>query len=159
MEFVKKAEDKLAGIFKGAPKLQGNTKESLVKIWPWLALVGAILQALAVLTIWRWAHNINDYYRDIGVNVVGNRLTFWIWVSIVVLAAEAVLLFMAFPKLRRREKSGWDLLFLVGLINVLYAVVSLFSDYGSGIFSLVWNVFVAAVLFWLLFAVREKYKK
>lgn len=166
MELVKKAEVKLADLFKGAPKLSDSTKESLVKIWPWLALIGGVLQVWAALSAFFWAqkandltNSVNEFYRSIGApQAVDERFTLWLWLAIAFLAVEGVLLLVAFPKLRNRLKSGWDLLFIVGLLNVVYAVVSLFSEYRGGLFGLIWNLFVTAVIFWLLFAVRDKYK-
>lgn len=167
MEVVKKAETKLAEMFKGAPKLQDSTKETLVKLWPWLALVGGVLQVWAALSAFFWArragdltNSVNEFYRSIGApQVVDERFTVWLWMAIIFLAVEGVLLLLAFPKLRGRLKSGWDLLFIVGLLNVVYAFVSLFSNYRGGFFTLIWNLFVTAVIFWLLFSVREKYHK
>jgi hypothetical protein len=166
MGVLQNLENTIGGWFKGAPKMSDSSKESLVKVWPWLALIGGILQALAALNMFRWANAAddyydaaNDFYRAIGASeVVQSRFTIWLWVSVAVIAVEAVLLLMAYPKLKKREKSGWDLLFLVALINVAYGVVSLFSDYYGGIGALIWNLVISGVVFWLLFATREKYK-
>lgn len=163
---LSKAEDSLADVFKGAPKLSDSSKETLVKIWPWLALVGGVLQLIAAWFLYGWAKaadnildSANEFYRAIGATqVVQERLTVWVWIALAVLAIEGVLLLVAYPKLKNRQKSGWDLLFLVGLINVAYAVVSLFIEGRGGFFSLIWNLAISAVVFWLLFAVRDKYK-
>lgn len=166
MEFVKKIEDKLAELFKSAPKLSDSSKETLVKIWPWLALIGGILQLLAGLWMFRWAKygsdvidRANDFYRSIGVDAIeASRFSVWVWLGLIFLIAQGVLLLLAYPKLTKRLKSGWDLLFLVGLLNVLYAVISLFIEGRGGFFSLIWNLLISAVGFWLLFATRDKYK-
>ena len=165
MEFVHKIEAKLAGLYKGAPKLSDSSKETLVKIWPWLALIGGVLQLLAAWWLYSWAKaandvtdGIGDFYRSIGVdNPIVDRWTVWLWIGLVVLLIEGVLLLIAYPKLKRRERAGWDLLFLVGLFNVAYAVVSMFVEGRGGFGSLIWNLIVSAVVFWLLFAVRDKY--
>ncbi|MDQ3123462.1 MAG: hypothetical protein M3Q14_02170 [bacterium] len=162
---IRKAENKLADLYKGAPKLSESSKETLVKVWPWLALVGGILQVLAAIALYRWAaaasditSTANDFYRSIGAApIVEERFSAWLWISLALLAVEGVLLLLAYPKLKRRERKGWDLLFLVGLLQVLYALVSFFVDGRGGLFSLLWNLLVSAVVFWLLFAVRDKY--
>ncbi len=164
MGLLKQAEDSLAGLFKGAPKLSDSSKETVVGIFPWLALIGGILQALAALSLFRWARLANDvdnFYRSIGVDTTTSRWSVWVYLSLAFVVVEAVLLLLAFPRLQKRQKSGWDILLLVGLINLAYGLVSMFVDgygVGGGIGSLIWNVIVSAVVFWLLFAVRGKYK-
>ncbi len=166
MALLKQAEDSMAGAFKSAPKLSDSSRESLVNIWPWLALIGGILQALGAYWLFSWARTANsfvDYANNLsrafgGEEVVSSRWSFWVWVALAVLVVEAVLLLMAYPKLKRREKGGWDLLFLTGLINVVYAVVSLLIDGRGGFGSLVFNLIISAVIFWLLFETRSKYK-
>lgn len=165
MGVLQNLEKTIGGWYKGAPKLSDGSKETLANIWPWLALIGGILMALSALNAFRWANAANDvydaaneFYRAIGASqIVESRFTMWLWISVAFMAVEAVLLLMAFPKLKKREKSGWDLLFLVGLLNVAYAVVSLFSDYYGGVGALIWNLVISAVVFWLLFASRDKY--
>ena len=86
MEVLRKAESSLEGLFKSAPKLADNTKETLVKAWPWLALIGGVLQLLAGLWLFRWAraasdltNSVNDFYRAIGApQVVDERFSVWV---------------------------------------------------------------------------------
>jgi hypothetical protein len=166
MGTLDKLETTMAGWFKGAPKLSDSSKETLVKIFPWLALIGGILQLLSALALFNWARVANDYvdYANSlsrafgGEEVVSSRWDVWVWVGLAVLAVDAVILLLAYPKLKKREKGGWDLLFLSGLLMVAYAVVSVFMEYRGGVFGLVWNLIVSAVIFYLLFAVRDKYK-
>lgn len=166
MGVLQSLENTIGGWYKGAPKMSDSSKETLAKIWPWLALIGGILQALAALNMFWWANKANDvydaanqFYNSIGVDVgLESRFTIWLWLSVAFIAVEAVLLLMAYPKLKRREKSGWDLLFLVALLNVAYAIISLFSDYYGGFGALIFNLLISAVVFWLLFSSREKYK-
>lgn len=164
MGLLKQAEDTIGGLFKGAPKLSGSTKETVVKVFPWLALIGGILQLWSALSLWRWASVTNEaseFLRAIGASNIVDRWTVWVWVLLAFLVVEGALLLMAFPKLQKRAKAGWDILLLVSLINLGYAVFSLFVDgygFAGGFGSLLWNVIVSAVVFWLLFAVRDKYK-
>lgn len=162
MALLQTAEQTVGDLFKGAPKLAESTKETIAKVWPWLALIGGLLQLLGALSLYRWASatsEFTNYVNDIyGTNVIAERWTVWIWAGLAFMAVEAVLLLLAFPKLKNRQKSGWDLLFLVALLNVVYAVVSVFMDYGGGVFGLFWNLVVSAVVMWLLFATRDKFK-
>src|SRR5690554_5542483 len=101
---LKRAEDSLAGLFKGAPKLSDSSKESVVKIWPWLALVGGILQLLAAVSLWRWARvasDVSEFYRAIGVDSINaDRWSVWVWISLIILIVEGIMLLIAFPRLQ-----------------------------------------------------------
>lgn len=166
MSLLKKAEDSLADIYKGAPKMSDSSQETVVKVWPWLALIGGALQLLSAFWLFSWARTADswvNYANDVSVAfggspVVDSRWSVWVWLAIAVLVVDGVILLLAYPKLVKRLKAGWDLLLLAGLINVAYAVVSLFLDGRGGIGSLVWSLLVSAVMFYLLFAVRGKYK-
>ncbi len=161
-------ETKLNGIFgKNAPKLAEGGKTWLVKYLPVIALVLGIVSLLGAWEIWRWAHVVNTYGNfasqacsAAGVNcsnVLPSRLTVWIWVSLAVIVAESLLYLFAYPGLQARKKQGWNYLYYGALLNVAYAVVSLFSNYGSGFFSFVWSLLASAVGFWLLFQIRDAY--
>jgi hypothetical protein len=166
MQALKGLETTMAGWFKNAPKMSDSSKETLVKIFPWLALAGGILQLLGALSLWRWARVADDYvdYANSlsrafgGDDVASTRMDMWIWIGLIVLIVQAVVLLLAFPKLQRREKSGWDLLFLSGVIGVVYAIVSVFMEYRGGVGGLIFNLLISAVIFYLLFAARDKYK-
>ncbi|MBA2279564.1 hypothetical protein H0V99_03960 [Candidatus Saccharibacteria bacterium] len=165
MALLKQAEDGLADVFKGAPKLSDSTRETLVKVWPWLALIGGLLQLLAAWALYSWAKTANDFvdYANSlsrtfgGEEVVSTRWDLWVWIALAMLVLDAVILLIAYPKLKRREKSGWDLLFLASLINVVYGVASLFIDGRGGIGSLFFSLLGSAVGLWLLFETRSKY--
>jgi len=152
----------LAGVYKGAPKLNPNAKKSIVNIWPWVALVFGVLQLLAAMELWHWGHTVNNlvntlntyYGSNLGVHV--NNLNVFYWISLVVLVVDAVILLMAFPKLRVHAKGGWNLLFYGALLNLVYGVFSAFNNYG-GFGSLVLQVIVTAVVLYFLFQIRDQY--
>jgi uncharacterized membrane protein HdeD (DUF308 family) len=166
MQALKGLETTMAGWFKGAPKLSDSSKETVVKILPWLALIGGILQLISAWALFAWANTANelvDYANEIsrafGVEeAVVDRWTMWLWIGLAIVVVQAIILLVAYPKLKKRDKGGWDLLFLSGLISVVYSIVSLFMEYRGGAMGLAWNLLVAAVIFYLLFAVRDKYK-
>ena len=166
MGALQSLEKTIGGWYKNAPKMSDASKETLVKIWPWLALIGGVLYLLSAINLFRWANmandinsELNEFYRAIGAsNVVESRFTMWIWLALAFIVVEGILLLVAYPKLKKREKKGWDLIFLVALLNVVYAVITLFMGYYGGFFSLLWNLLITAVVFWLLFSTREKYK-
>jgi hypothetical protein len=75
---------------------------------------------------------------------------------VAVLAVEAVILLLAFPKLQKRQRAGWDLLFLGALINVVYAVLQIFT-YQRGVGSFIMSLIGSALGFYLLLEVKSKF--
>ncbi len=159
-------EKSLEGIFvKSAPKLPERGKEMLVAWLPWINLIVGLFTLLSVYWLWHWAHVANslvDYANSLsaalgGGTVVTHRLTAGIWLSLIVLAVEAVVYLAAFPGTRARRKSGWDLLFLGLLINVVYGIVILFTSYG-GFGTFLSSLIGSVIGLWLLFQIRDKYR-
>lgn len=165
---LKPLEDKLAEVFKAAPKLSDNVKKSLVNSWyPWVALIFGILQLLAVWSLWSVGHRANelvnyanDLSRAFGGGTVTPDLGLFYWVALIFLAADAVILLLAYPGLKAKTKAGWDWLFLGSVLNLGYGVVSVFVDdyYGGGIGRLFGALIGSVISFWLLFQVRDMYK-
>ena len=166
MGVLKNLEKQLEGVFKAAPKLPKDSKESLAKIWPILALVFGILQLLAAGLLWGLIGNINRYLdtaNTISLYYIGAPTAYtaadktWIYVGIAVLLVDAVILLMAYPHLVKRARRGWDLLFIGSLVNVAYSIVSLFIA-DRGISSFLFGLIGSAVGFYLLFQVKPLYK-
>lgn len=162
MELVKKAETALAGIYKGAPKLSNNTKETLVSVWPWLALVFGVLQLWAAWALWDLTRAVDRVTTYLGTYLGGvygysGKDKFFIYLGLIMLVVDAIILLIAFPKLQKRQKSGWDLVFLGALLNVVYSLVNLFIT-GRGFSDFIFSLIGSAIGFYLLFQVKEKYK-
>ena len=165
MGATKQLEESIGKIFKDLPQLPESSKEGLAKVWPWLALIGGVLQLLAALALWRlasWADRVTDlantlstYYAGYNVGPTSFEKTV-IYLGVALLAVEAVILLMAFPKLQKRQRSGWDLLFLAGLLNLVYGVAQIFT-FQRGFGSFIMSLLGSAVVFYLLFQVREKF--
>lgn len=164
MEMVKKLDAKLAELFKDLPPLPKSSKEVLAQIWPWLALIGGILQALAALAVWRlltWTNKwegVSEYYTratgvDVGLSALDKTA---IYIGVVVLVVDAIILLMAYSPLRNRLRRGWDLLFIAALLNVVYSVISIFIS-GRGFSSFIFSLLGSAVGFYLLYQVKELY--
>ncbi len=158
-------EKSLANIFiKSAPALPAKAKKVLVEWLPWINLVIGILTLLSVYWLWHWAHVANslvDYANQLsqafgGNTIATHRLTAGLWLALIVLAVEAVLYLMAFSPLKAHRKAGWNLLFYAGLVNILYGLVLLFTDYG-GVGNFISALIGSAIGFYLLFQVREAY--
>jgi len=158
---LKSLEDWLAGVYKGSPKLSAGAKKSIVGIWPWVALIFGIIQLLAAWELWHWGHAVNNVVNTLNAyygTTIGhvNDLNIFYWISFAMLLVEAIMLLVAFPKLRAAQKSGWNLLFYAALLNFVYGVFSAFNNYG-GLGSLIVQVIVTAVVLYFLFQIRDHY--
>jgi hypothetical protein len=166
MTALQTLEKQLAEVFKNAPKLSDSTKEVLAKYWPYIALIGGVLQLIVAWTLFGltrlFVEPLLDYTRDVYVASTGRTLgptgfdKTLIYLGIVMLLVDAVILLMAYPKLQQRSKKGWDLLFLAAVLNAVYAVLSLFL-YNGGFTSFIGSLIGSAIGFYLLYQVREKY--
>ena len=157
---LNKLETMLAGVYSATPKLSGNAKKTIVNFWPWVAVIFGVLQLWGTYTLWNWGRDVNKvvdvFNAYLGANAPINQLNVFYWISLVVLAATGVLLLMAYPGLKARAKSGWNLLFYSALLNGVYGVFSAFHDYG-GVGSLVIQLIVSAVVLYFLFQIRDQY--
>lgn len=158
-------ENSLNDLFgKQAPALPPNGKKALVQYIPWITLILGLVSLWTTYVLWHWAHVANtfvNYANSIsaaygGPQIATNRLTFGIWLGIAVLAVEALLYIAAFPGLRDRKKSGWNMLYYALLINVVYGVVIMFTNYG-GVGNLIGTIIGSAIGFYFLFQIRGSY--
>lgn len=167
MAAIDDLEVKLNEVFgKKAPQLPKAGKEWLVRWAPILTLIIGILSVFSVFSLWRAAHTVsyadlaNDLcraYASSGCDVIPtNRLSLWFWIALAVLVVEAVLYILAYTPLTAKKKQGWNYLFWAALINVVYAIVSLFMTY-AGVGSFIGALIGTALSFWLIFQIREYY--
>lgn len=144
-------------------KLPKNAKEGLVKIAPWLALLSGVLGIFSAISLWRAAHYVNvwvDYANQLSASPGGpttTRLGLMFWLSLIATIVFALLALLAFPGLKDRKKTGWNIAFYSALAQVAYGVISLFYS-GGGFGSFVVSLIGAGVGFFLLFQVRSYYK-
>lgn len=165
MAVVDSFEKKLDEVFvKNAPALPAGGKKFLVDFMPWLSLLVGLLSLLAAYNIWHWAHISNsliDYANQIsaayGGTQIAHRLTITIWLSMIVLVIQAVLYLAAFSGLKNHKKSGWNLVYYALVVNVIYGVVVLFTNYG-GVGNLIGSLIGFAIGAYFLFQIRASYK-
>lgn len=165
MSALQALETKLADLFvEKAPPLPREGKKTLVQYLPWINLALGLLALYSVYIIWHWAHVANtliNYANNLsaaygGPPVAANRLSFGIWLGLIILAVEAVLYLAAFPGARDRQKSGWNFMFYALLVNIVYGVVIAFTSYG-GFGNLFVTVIGSGVGLYLLFQIRSSY--
>jgi hypothetical protein len=137
MADVKDLEKSLNEVFgEKAPKLPEGGKKFLVEFSPYLVLIGAIFSAFGAWGLWNAARSVNglaDWANELseaygGTTVANSDFTVWVWLAIAFMLANAVLYFMAYAPLRARLKKGWDYIFYVTLLSVVYSVITLFID-------------------------------
>lgn len=167
MNVVKVLEKKFAKLFKALPKIPDATKQTLVHSWPYLAITASILQLFLAWKLYAGtrqvavpvADYINQLYTASGAHnkapVGAAKIVAYI--GIMLLVTAAVLMFLAYPKLQKKSKKGWDLLFISFAANTLYAILSLFL-YNGGVLTLMVFLAGSIVGFYLLYQVREKYR-
>lgn len=155
-------ENALNDVFgdKASFQLPKDIKELLVKIAPWLALIGGILGLISAYNIWQWAHRVNritEAFRvfDTVLPQQSVNLSLMFWVSIATTVLFAVLALLAFPGLQAKKKVGWNLMFYSLLANIAYSVATLFYDGGN---SFLMTLVTSAVGLFILFQVRSHYK-
>lgn len=165
MENVHKIEKQLEGTFKDLPQLSDSTRETLANIWPWLALIGGIVQLWAAWILYALTSVASSYLDAInslslattGQNIGPTGLDKTIiYLGIILLIVDAVILLMAFPLLQKRSRRGWDLLFLAALINLAYGVLQIFT-YQRGFMTFVGSLIGSFIAFYLLFQIRGKF--
>lgn len=158
-------EKNLQDIFVGKlPPLPANGKKFLVKNLPYISAVIGALTLLATWELWRWAHIANDLIRYAnemsrmygGEQVATTRMNATIWLALIVLLVEAVMYLMAFQPTKDRKKSGWNLLFYAALVNLVYGVITIFTDY-NGFGSFLGTLIATGAGLYLLFQIRDKY--
>ena len=159
MEQVSKWEKQLAAWYENAPHLpQGGQKWLGANVW-WIVAIGVVLSAIGVLTL------IGGLFTSIGLMTSSVAASYYVtttalgWVvvtavvALVFTAIECVLLATAVTPLKEKQKKGWNILFIVWLLSVAYAVVAavltlnVFSAFASLLFSAVFAIIGAYFLF------------
>lgn len=157
-------ETPLAGVFSKGPKLSPNSRAAIVEWVPWLDLLIGVFALLAVYWLWHWAHAVNvltSYVNSVNYLYGGNTvstdyMTTAVWIALGALAIEALLFLAAFTPLKIHRKSGWNLAFYASIVNVIYGVLLLFTDYG-GFGNFIGYLIGSLVCFWVLFQIRPAY--
>ncbi len=92
----------LEDVYKNAPKLPENARETIVKITPWIALIFGVLGVIAGLGLMG--------VSPLGL-VGGVRSSALLLISGIASVVASVMMLIAFPKLKNRLMGGWILLF------------------------------------------------
>lgn len=167
MESVHKLEKTVADWYKGMPHLpSGGQKWLADNVW-WIVIIGVVLSAFGLfgiisllflagagLTLAGGA--IGSGYGAAAGAALGGLLIITSLISLAVYIVELVLMVMAISPLKAHKKLGWDLLFIVTLINVASIVVT--GLIAMNIFSIFWGLVWAAVGAYFLFEIRSHFE-
>lgn len=161
MDFLQKIETILAGWFKKAPRLPETGRKWLTdNIW-WMALVGALISILgifiiipvlfATLTLTTALGTFSPYTTsyETAYGMAWLSLMF----SVLNYVVTAVLLAVAVSPLKAKSRKGWNLLFVLYLVNFVLGVLS--SLVLISIFAFIGPFIGAAIGGYFLFEIRD----
>jgi len=141
-------EDTLDEYFgKKAPALPQNIKEILVKIAPYLVIIGLIFTIPAILALIGLGSIISTFAPMGGTQAVAGVPA--MWVGIIFLIPVAILEAMAVPGLFSRKATAWRYVFWAQLITIVSNLVQL---------NIVGGIISALIGFYILFQVKSLYK-
>jgi len=158
-------EIKLNELFvRNAPKMPRAGKKALVAWMPIISLIVGMVSLMSAWGLWHWAHatdnmisGVCNAYSVSGCgNIAPSRFSAWLWLGVIFVATEGILYLLAYPGLRNRRKEGWDYLYYGALLNVAYALVSLFTGYNK-LGRFLGGLIGSALGFYLLFQIRSMY--
>lgn len=164
MEAVHKLEETIGGWLKPIPHLPTEWRKWLATNAWWLNLIGAVLGAIAFLgllgalsTALSWFGTVTSIYGVAIGQVYGGWWVFGTVVALVSLGLVVLLSAMAVSPLKSMSRKGWDLLFLIFLVEVVSMVANLVINFNTyGIFAgLIGNLIGVALGAYVLFEVRE----
>jgi hypothetical protein len=147
-EQFKKLEKQLDVYFieKAPYQIPETTKDTLIKILPWLVLVGTVLSVLPLLAI-------------LGVNLISSITGGFAplkYLSDIILIVQVIAMVISISGLFKYQKESWNFLFLALLLSILSGLISWLS-YPLAIFTLFTIALRTVVFLYLLFQLKNKY--
>jgi hypothetical protein len=156
MKDISKLETLVASWYKDLPHLPKPGQKWLAQnVW-WLALVGVILGAMGVFGVLSVTLFASAALVAIGGGygaVVGSVAFIAVLVFLALAVVCLVLTGMAVTPLKAGHKKGWNLLFIVALINVASLIISFLGSFN--LLGLVWGLLMTAVGVYFLFEIRS----
>ncbi len=126
------------------PGLPSAWKELIVKVLPWLIIVVTVLSLPQLLVVFGLGAIVMPF-SYLGSPLTQNSLTInWLFAVI-----SMVLAVFSVPKLFKKEREGWNLLFYSSLVSALSSL--LFLNLGNLIIG-------TGLSLYILFQIKEFYK-
>ncbi len=149
-----------------APRLSLNTRDTLAEAWPWIALISGVIQLLAaywLLGLTRITNTLTNYidtlsrvYRTGPIGISGTQKSV-IYIGVIVLTFDGIMLLMAVPGLLKRSRSGWERVFFASLVNLAFAILSLFIA-NNGLTRFGIGIITSTLAICLLYQVKDQYR-
>ena len=167
MESVHKLERTVADWYKNVPHLPKNGQKWLAdNVW-WIVIIGIALSALGLFGIISLLFLagagltmagglLGSGYGAAAGAAIGGFLIITSLISLAVYIVELILMVMAVMPLKAHKKRGWNLLFLITLINVASIVVT--GLLTMNLFSIFWGVLWVAVGVYFLYEIRSHFE-
>lgn len=130
-------------ITKNLPALPENVIETLVKLSPWLAILGTVMGIPAILALFR-LNQFAAYY-----NVPGMGFGWSYQVHNVLFIVQMIIMALSIQGLFARKLSAWRLMYYAAWVSLLSSLLS------SGIVSMLIGGLVS---FYLLFQIKGSYR-
>lgn len=148
VKILSQLEDTLNDYFgKKAPALPANIQEIIVKLAPYLTILGVILALPAILLLLglgSFATMLAPLGGAEAVTTVPNM-----WLGIVLLIPVVILEALAIPGLFARKAVAWKYIFWALLISLVSSLVQ---------FNIVGALIGAVIGFYILFQIKSHYK-
>ena len=163
MKILKDLEKLLNDLFKGLPPLPESVKKWLADNAWIFAIIGIVLSVIAGLFLLTSAifvstavnsNYVESLYVDQATNV--NRFIFAAWLALAALSVNIFILLKAYPKLKVKARAGWDLMFLSMVLWLVFYALN-WIRYSQGVGSIVLDILVSFVGFYILFQIRDKF--
>lgn len=139
-DLIKKLED----FFAKAPHLPNDIREIIVKIAPYLAIIGIVLSVLALPALL----GFGMMGAPAAMMVGGSRFGAMMLLAGVFTVANLVLLILAFPGLKARTQQGWMYVFYSVLLGAVQSLLSL---------NVVGLIVFTTIELYILFEVKSHY--
>lgn len=133
-------------LVKKAPALPKSGKELVVKIAPWLVIVGVVLSIPAIFSLFTLNAMVSS--NPYGAYVTA-ALGPTYYISLILLVVVVILEILALPGLFNRKKSGWNFILYSALVSLVSSLITM---------NLVGFIIGGLLSLYLLFQVREYYK-
>jgi len=129
---------------KKAPQLPAKVKEVIVKISPYLAIIGVIFIILSIIPLITLVFGLSV----VSVYAAAVMPMTNVYISFAVMIIIAIMYVIAIPGLFKRTKKSWNMMFYAQLVSALGSLVS--YNFISLIIGLI-------ISFYILFQVRSYY--
>lgn len=164
METIHKLELSLEQQYDKLPHLPVHIQKWFAENAWWLILIGVAISALglvgllSVLAIAMFGLTLGGAVIGSGVGAtvgaaIGGIVLVTTIISIALYVVETAILGLAVSPLKSLKKRGWDLLFIVAVINA--AVIIVVNIISLNIFGLIWSLLWVGVGVYFLYEIRS----